>query len=185
MNNSNKKLETAIFAGGCFWCFDPMFSRLKGVEEVIVGYAGGNTSDPTYEKIHSGSTGHAEAIKIAFDPEIITYEDLLNIFFLSHDPTTLNRQGNDIGSEYRSLVLYGNEKQKEIAEKVREEIENKKIYPNPIVTEIKKLEKFYPAEIEHQKYFEKNPERAYCQLIIMPKLQKFKKKYYHFLKNDS
>lgn len=167
--------------GGCFWCLEALYSRLKGVSEVISGYAGGEKDNPTYEQVSSGMTGQAETIKIAFNPEIITYSDILHIFFLYHDPTTLNRQGNDVGSQYRSIILYSDNTQKHTAEKVKKEMEERKIYSGPLITEIVPLIKFYPAENYHQKYFEKNPEAAYCQTIIAPKLTKLKKEYSKFM----
>ncbi len=180
-NNDRKKLASAVFGGGCFWCLDPLFSHVRGVKTVATGYAGGKKENPTYAEVSTGTTGHAEVVKIDYDPAVITYEELLNIFFYVHDPTTLNRQGNDIGPQYRSIILYADEAQRQTAEKVIKELVEKKVYKNPIVTELVKLDKFYRAEEEHQKYFEKNPEKAYCRLVIAPKFEKFKetfKKYY-------
>jgi peptide-methionine (S)-S-oxide reductase len=186
-NNHKPTYKTAVLGGGCFWCLEALYSGLKGVVRVVSGYAGGNPpvggTNPTYEEVSSGRTGHTEAIKITFDPKVISYEDILNIFFLYHDPTTLNRQGNDIGTQYRSIVLYSGEGQKKTAEKVKEEVAEKKIYSDPIVTRLEPLGKFYVAEDYHQKYFEKNPKKAYCQIVIAPKLQKFKKEYAKFMKD--
>jgi len=176
------KTEKAYFGGGCFWCLDAAFSRLKGIEKVIAGYAGGIKADPTYEQVCGGNTGHAEIVETTFNPSIISYETLLELFFSLHDPTTLNRQGSDVGTQYRSIVLYVDTKQKETAEKVIEKIRKEKLYAHPIVTEVVKLDKFYPAEDYHQKYFEKNPEAAYCQLVIEPKLSKFRKKFADYYK---
>jgi peptide-methionine (S)-S-oxide reductase len=171
------KTEKAYFGGGCFWCLDAAFSRLKGVGLVMAGYAGGEKADPTYEQVCGGKTGHAEVVEVSFDPVVISYETLLELFFLLHDPTTPNRQGNDVGTQYRSVILYADEKQREMAKKILEKIEKEGLYANPIVTEIVKLDAFYPAEQYHQKYFEKNPDAAYCQLVIEPKLSKFRKKF--------
>lgn len=173
----DSKTEVAVLGGGCFWCLDAAFSRIQGVESVVAGYSGGNVSNPTYEQVSSGSTGHAEVVKITYDPKIISYEDLLHIFFVIHDPTTLNRQGSDIGPQYRSIIFYLNEKQDKISENVIGELDKEQIYNDPIVTESVPLEKFYPAEDYHQKYFEKNPDQAYCQIIIAPKLSKLREKY--------
>lgn len=177
-----KQLEKAILGGGCFWCLDAVYSRVKGVEEVVSGYSGGKTENPTYEEVSSGTTGHAEAVELLFDPEIISYEEILQIFFSVHDPTTLNRQGNDIGSQYRSIILYDTQEQKAVAENFIQNLEREKIFSKPIVTEIKALKNFYPANTYHQKYFEKNPEQAYCQIIISPKIIKLKEKFKTYYK---
>lgn len=174
--------EIATFANGCFWCTEAIFKELRGVETVVSGYSGGNIKNPTYEQICTGDTGHAETIQISFDPSVISYNDLLKVFFLTHDPTTLNRQGNDIGSQYRSAIFYHNDTQKQIAEKVKEEIEKEKVYQNPIVTEIKPFTNFYEAENYHKNYYEKNPDKPYCQFVINPKLQKFRKEFINLLK---
>jgi peptide-methionine (S)-S-oxide reductase len=189
-NNHSFNLETAVLGGGCFWCIEPIFSHTKGVVSVMPGYAGGKKDNPTYEEISTGETrpastrgnsstrgGHAEVIEIKFDPNIINYEELLHIFFSFHDPTTLNRQGNDVGTQYRSIVFYGDEKQKQSAKKVIKELEEEKIYKNPIITQIEPLEKFWAAEEYHKKYFENHPEKNYCQIVIAPKIAKFRKKY--------
>lgn len=166
-------MEIAVFAGGCFWCTEAVFKRLKGVEEVESGYSGGRTDNPTYEDVSSGETGHAEAIQVKFDPEIITYGQLVEIFLKLHDPTTLNQQGADIGEQYRSVIFYLNEAQKEIAEETVDKFSKEKIYSDPIVTEIVPFEKFYKAEGYHQDYYEQNRNsNAYCRIVIDPKIQK-------------
>lgn len=177
------KSETAYLGGGCFWCLEGVFSHVKGVDSVTSGYAGGTMPDPTYEDVSTGKTGHAEVIKVDFGPNKISYEEILKIFFSIHDPTTLNRQGNDIGPQYRSIILYTNETQKNSAEKIKNEIEKKKIFANPIVTEIIPLKAFYKAEEYHQKYFEKNPHKSYCQIVIAPKIAHFREKFRrHYVK---
>lgn len=163
--------------GGCFWCFEAIFSKLKGVENVESGYAGGTVPNPTYEEVCSDETGHAETVRITYDPAVISYRQLLEIFFTFHDPTTPNRQGADVGSQYRSVIFYLNEEQKAVAEDVIREFEAEKAWNAPVVTEIKPLVAFYKAEEYHQQYYEKNPGRGYCMFVIAPKLAKFKKKY--------
>ena len=177
MKDVDKKLETAFLGGGCFWCLEAVYLHVKGVESVVSGYAGGQRENPTYEEVSSGETGHAEVVKIGFDPEKISYEDILRIFFSVHDPTTPNRQGGDVGTQYRSIILYVDEDQRNSADLVRNEFTDQVIYGSPIVTELAPLEKFYPAEEYHQRYFEKNPEKAYCQAVVAPKLSKFRKKF--------
>jgi peptide-methionine (S)-S-oxide reductase len=179
-----RKLETAVFAGGCFWCTEAVFKRLKGVEVVVSGYSGGGINHPTYEQVSSGETGHAEAVKVEFDPTQIQYKDLLNVFFATHDPTTLNRQGHDIGTQYRSIILFTNNQQKQEAEIFIKELENSETFVNPIVTEIKPLEKFFEAEDYHQDYYRKNPNQGYCQAIINPKVAKLRQKFLPLLKTD-
>jgi peptide-methionine (S)-S-oxide reductase len=177
----DKKIETTYLAGGCFWCLEAVFLRVKGVVSSVSGYAGGDKADPTYEEVSSGATGHAETVKIEFDPALISYGDLLSIFFYIHDPTSVNRQGNDVGTQYRSAIFYENDGQKKSATDFVDALKRESAYKKPIVTEIKKLEKFYPAEDYHQRYFEKNPDKAYCALVIAPKVEKFKaafKKFY-------
>jgi len=184
-NDHKKKLENAYLGGGCFWCLDAVFSRTKGVESVISGYAGGMTVDPSYEQVCGGKTGHAEVVKIAFDPAVITFSDLLHIYFTVHNPTTLNRQGNDLGTQYRSIILYTDNKQKELAETIMEELESEKLYDQPFVTEVKPFKVFYQAEEYLQKYFEKNPEQAYCQIVIASKVAKLRQKFAEFIKLHS
>ena len=174
--------ELATFAGGCFWCTETIFKELKGVEKVVSGYSGGKTKDPNYYEVSEGTTGHAESIQIAFDPKIIAYEQLLEVFFFTHNPTTPDRQGNDIGSQYRSVIIYHDEEQKKSAEKIKQKIAEEKIYDGKIVTEIIPFMAFYPAEEYHQNYMEKNPDQPYCQFVINPKLSKFRQKFSSFLK---
>jgi peptide-methionine (S)-S-oxide reductase len=173
-------METIVLGGGCFWCIEAAFSKTKGVISAISGYAGGSVENPSYEQVCGGRTGHAEVVQVTFDTSKITLEDILHIYFLIHDPTTLNRQGHDIGTQYRSAVFYMNEKQKEAVEKVIAELSAEKIYTDPFVTEMLPLEVFYPAEDYHQHYFANNPEQAYCQAVIEPKLAKFRQKYSKF-----
>jgi peptide-methionine (S)-S-oxide reductase len=171
------KKNVAVFAGGCFWCLDSIFRKIKGVSVVESGYAGGIMENPNYDMVCTGTTGHAEAVKIEYDMAIISYEKLLEIFFAFHDPTTLNRQGNDIGSQYRSVIFYINETQRREAEKFIAQLEKKKAYSRPIVTGIEPLVKFYQAEKYHQDYFDKNPKNAYCSFTIGPKLKKLAEKF--------
>lgn len=173
---ANKK-ETAYLGGGCFWCVEAIFRRIKGVVSVTPGYAGGDKDHPTYQEICSGRTGHVEIVKIEYDPIKISYEAILNIFFTTHDATELNRQGADEGTQYRSIVLFEDENQKEITEKFIKKLEADKIFSRPIVTEIKPLDRFYEAEDYHKNYFEKNPEAAYCQAVISPKVLKLREKF--------
>jgi len=165
-----EKKETIVLGGGCFWCIEAIFQRIDGVIEAIPGYAGGTLEDPSYEEVSTGDTGHAEVVKVNFDPRVISLEKILRIFFLAHDPTSLNRQGSDVGTQYRSIILYTNNIQKKIIDKVIEQVKDE--YDGQIVTEIKLLEKFYKAEEYHKDYYKKNPNVAYCRLIIKPKLEK-------------
>lgn len=166
----NKQLAT--LAGGCFWCTEAVFKRLKGIEKVTPGYSGGHIENPTYKEVSSGQSGHAEVIQIEFNPETISYKQILEVFFALHDPTTLNRQGNDIGTQYRSAVFYHSLKQKEETEAYKKELEEKHVFQNPIVTEISKFTKFYQAEAEHLDFYDKNRQYGYCKVIIDPKIQK-------------
>lgn len=168
-------MELATLAGGCFWCTEAIFRRLKGVSKVTSGYTGGTTENPTYEQVCTGTTGHAEAIQIEFDPEIIKYETILEVFFATHDPTTLNRQGNDIGTQYRSAIFYHNDKQKQKAEAAIKQIK-------AAVTEVKPYTIFYPAEIDHQQYYEINGKAGYCTYVIDPKIHKLLEKYGELVK---
>jgi len=170
-------LETAIFANGCFWCTEAVFQRLKGVKEVISGYTGGQIKNPAYREICTGRTGHAEAIKITYDPSEVSYELLLEVFFATHNPTTLNRQGNDVGTQYRSEIFYTSEKQKTIAQEFVAYLEKEKVFNTPIVTVISEEKIFYNAEEEHQNYYNANKMQSYCQFIINPKIDKIKKYY--------
>lgn len=176
------QIEVATLAGGCFWCLEPIFEELKGVENVVVGYSGGDVENPSYQQVCTGTTGHAESVQIRFNPAVITYADLLRIFFTVHDPTTLNRQGADVGTQYRSAIFYHNEQQKETAENVIKELEDEGVWKNPIVTEVIKFNTFYKAEKYHQEYYEKNPNQAYCRIVIDPKVNKFRKKFSDRLK---
>jgi peptide-methionine (S)-S-oxide reductase len=169
--------ETATLAGGCFWCIEAVFEELRGVESVTSGYAGGHVEDPTYEAVCTGETGHAEVVQVEFDPGEVSYEQLLDVFFLVHDPTTLNRQGPDVGSQYRSAVFYHDEAQRETVEEKIEELEAGDAYDDPVVTEVEPLETFYRAAEYHQSYFEKNPNQAYCSMHIPPKLDKLRATY--------
>ncbi len=171
-----------MFAGGCFWCLQPVFDELRGVERVVVGYAGGNVEEPSYEHVCTDTTGHAEAVEVTFDPARISYEDLLDIFFTVHDPTTLDRQGADVGRQYRSAVFYRTPEQKAAVEKVVRELEAAHLWDDPVVTEITAFTNFYPAEAYHQDYYRKNPYAGYCLAVVRPKVAKFRKKYADRLK---
>ncbi|HZM26107.1 MAG TPA: peptide-methionine (S)-S-oxide reductase MsrA [Gemmatimonadales bacterium] len=173
----SKQFETATFAGGCFWCLEAVFERLMGVERVVSGYTGGSTPNPTYEDVSTGRTGHAEVVQVTFDPTAISYRELVEIFFAFHDPTTLNRQGPDTGTQYRSAIFFGNEEQAATAREVIAELEAKRLFGAPIVTEVTPLGAFYPAEEYHQQYFQRHPERMYCQAMIAPKVAKLRKAY--------
>ena len=175
--------EVATLAGGCFWCLEAVFKEVKGVQRVLSGYTGGKKENPTYDDVCSDKTGHAEALDITFFPDVISYREILEIFFTVHDPTTMNRQGHDTGSQYRSAVFYHDEAQKSIAEKVIGEINNAHIWSSPIVTELKPYTKFYSAEEYYRDYFENHPEQGYCQAIIAPKVLKFRQKWAGKLKN--
>lgn len=172
MNNNN---ETATFAGGCFWCTEAIFDQVKGVKSVISGYAGGDVINPSYREVTRGTTGHAEAIQISYDPDVISYIELLEIFFKTHDPTTLNRQGADVGTQYRSAIFYHTNAQREKAEEIITALNKENIWKNPIVTEVTEFSNFYPAEDYHQEYYENNSNQGYCRIVIQPKLEKFKK----------
>jgi peptide-methionine (S)-S-oxide reductase len=187
LNNSNRKmkettLKTAVFAGGCFWCTEAIFSQLKGVRKVISGYSGGKSANPTYREVCSGLTGYAECTQIFYDPEQISFAELLEVFWMTHDPTTLNRQGADSGTQYRSAIFYTNEDQKLEAIAYKEKLDKEKIWNDPIVTEITKFDKFYPAEDYHQDYYQSNPNQGYCRIVITPKIEKFKKIFANKLK---
>ena len=169
------KTDTATFGQGCFWCAEAIFERVEGVISVTSGYAGGHTANPTYEQVCTGTTGHAEVVQIVYNPDVVSYDDLLKIFWQTHDPTTLNRQGADVGEQYRSIILYHNEYQKEKAEYYKNELEKSGSWDKPIVTQIIPLTKFYAAEDYHQHYYEKNPYQGYCSFVIAPKVEKFEK----------
>ncbi len=178
-----ENLETATLAAGCFWCVEAVYDSLIGVEDVVSGYSGGHTDNPTYQQVCSETTGHAEVVQIMFDPSQLTFKELLQIYFTVHDPTTLNRQGNDIGSSYRSAIFYHSDEQKQIAEEVIAEINAEKIYDNPIVTEVTAFDKFWPAEDYHREYFANNPTQPYCAGVVAPKVAKFRQKFLARLKS--
>lgn len=178
----NEKFETATLGGGCFWCTEAVFDSLKGVKGVVSGYSGGHKEDPTYVEVCTGSTGHAEVVNVTFDPSVISFKEVLQIFFATHDPTTLNRQGHDVGTQYRSAVFYHSDEQKRVAEEVIKEIGEQEIYDAPIVTEVAEFTKFYPAEHYHQDYFANNPNQPYCSAVVAPKVAKFRKAFFDRLK---
>jgi peptide methionine sulfoxide reductase msrA/msrB len=169
--------ENIYFGGGCFWCIESVFKMITGVTSVMSGYAGGETADPTYEQVSSGTTGHAEVVEVSFDPTEISLEMLLRVFFDSHDPTTINRQGDDVGTQYRSTILTENEIQKEIVQKFIKQVDEKNIFDDPIITKVESLRIFYPAENYHQDFFAKNPKAGYCQIVISPKITKIREKF--------
>ena len=175
--------EIATLAGGCFWCLEAVYDELKGVEDVVSGYAGGTDPNPTYEAVCRGTTGHAEVVQVTFDPEVVSFEEILRVFFTIHDPTTLNRQGADVGTQYRSAIFYHSPEQRQTAEQVIAELEEAEIWgKSPLVTELAPIETFYPAEQYHQEYFARNPNQGYCQVVIAPKVSKFRQKYLERLK---
>lgn len=178
-------VQKATLGGGCFWCLEAVFQQLRGVTEVQPGYAGGHVPNPTYEQVCTGTTGHAEVVQITFDPDVITYQELLDVFFSIHDPTTPDRQGDDVGPQYRSIILYHDDEQRRIAEEVIRELEQSGAWSDPIVTQVVPLEAFYPAEEYHKDYFRRNPERAYCRLVIAPKVEKFRRRFSDKLKADA
>ncbi len=177
-------LEVATLAGGCFWCLEAVFDELKGVESVESGYSGGHMPNPSYAQVCEDNTGHAEVVRITFDPQVVSYHDLLKVFFSIHDPTTLNRQGNDVGTQYRSAIFYHSPEQKATAEQVIREITEAGLWDRPIVTEVTPFDKFYMAEDYHQEYFKKNPYQGYCRAIIAPKVAKFRQKFVEQLKKS-
>ena len=178
----NQSREVATLAGGCFWCLEAVFEQLSGVERVESGYSGGHVPDPSYQQVCTESTGHAEVVQITFDPQIVSYRELLEVFFATHDPTTLNRQGPDAGTQYRSAIFYHSPEQKDVAEKIVAELEAARIWDMPIVTEVVPLNVFYPAEEYHQQYYRRNQAQPYCQMVISPKVAKFRKQYLEKLK---
>jgi peptide-methionine (S)-S-oxide reductase len=182
MNADFSKLDTATFGAGCFWCVEAVFERLKGVEMVVSGYSGGSVANPTYSQVCEGNTGHAEVCQIYFDPTKVSFKELLEVFWKTHDPTTLDRQGNDEGTQYRSVIFFHNEEQKKIAEFYKKELDNSGAYPNPIVTEISKFSSFFVAEDYHQNYFNENGNQPYCSFVIKPKVDKFQKAFKEKLK---
>ncbi|MGA2790824.1 MAG: peptide-methionine (S)-S-oxide reductase MsrA [Candidatus Bathyarchaeia archaeon] len=177
--------EIATLGGGCFWCTEAVFSDLKGVVKVESGYSGGTVANPSYEEVCTGRTGHAEVAQVTFDPEVISYKEILEIFFTVHDPTTLNRQGADVGTQYRSVIFYHNNEQRAVAEQVIKEITAAGIWDAPVVTQVEPLKAFYKAEDYHQQYFENNPRQSYCQIVIAPKVRKFREHFRDRLKADT
>ena len=180
----NTNLQTATLAGGCFWCLEAVYDEIKGVQGVESGYAGGHMDNPTYRAVCNGDTGHAEVVQVHFDPNIVSYRDLLNVFFAIHDPTTLNRQGADTGTQYRSAIFYHDDEQKKIAEELIRDLNAQKIWDRPIVTEVTKLDQFYMAEDYHQEYFANNPYQPYCMAVVSPKVSKFRKHFIELLKKQ-
>lgn len=174
--------EVATLGGGCFWCLEAVYNELKGVERVVSGYSGGSVAKPSYEQVCSGRTGHAEVVQLTYDPELISFKEILQVFFTIHDPTTLNRQGADVGTQYRSAIFYHNPQQKRVADELIAELNESNLWPDPIVTEVTPFERFYEAEEYHQEYYANNPNQPYCQVVIAPKLAKFRKKYLEELK---
>jgi len=181
-NNGSPRMEVATLGGGCFWCLEAVYQELRGVEKVESGYSGGDVPDPTYRQVCSETTGHAEVVQVTFDPDEVSYRDILEVYFTIHDPTTLNRQGADVGTQYRSVIFYHDEDQKRTAEEVISELETEGIWNGPIVTEIAPFDEFYVAEDYHQNYFRNNGFQPYCQVIIAPKVAKFRKEYLERLK---
>ena len=181
-NMTNNPTEVATLAGGCFWCLEAVYDELKGVMDVVSGYSGGHVADPSYEAVCTGQTGHAESVQITFNPSVISFRELLEVFFTIHDPTSLNRQGADVGTQYRSAIFYHSPEQKATAEQVIQELGEQQVWSKPIVTEVTPFQEFYPAEAYHQEYFKNNPYQGYCLAIIAPKVAKFRHKYLEMLK---
>ncbi|NIN73518.1 MAG: peptide-methionine (S)-S-oxide reductase MsrA [Gemmatimonadetes bacterium] len=185
MSEAGQRHELATLAGGCFWCLEAVYDRLRGVERVESGYAGGHVANPTYEQVCTGTTGHAEVVQITFDPDVVSYRELLEVFFAIHDPTTLNRQGADVGTQYRSAIFHHTPEQRATAEALIAELEEQQVWDDPIVTELTPLSEFYPAEEYHRDYFRRNPEQSYCQVVIAPKLAKFRSSFQEKLQDRS
>ncbi len=179
---SDQRTESATLGGGCFWCLEAVFEQLRGVEKVESGYAGGSVPDPAYKAVCRGDTGHAEVVQVTFDPAVISFRELLEVFFAVHDPTTLNRQGNDVGTQYRSVIFYHTPEQKESATAVIRELSEQRLWPGPVVTQVEPLTRFYKAEDYHQQYFRSNPSQPYCQLVVSPKVAKARKAFAAMLK---
>ena len=179
------RYETATLGGGCFWCTEAVYSEMKGVVKVVPGYSGGHIKNPAYREVTTGRTGHAEVVQITFDSEVAGFADILEVFFMTHDPTTLNRQGNDVGTQYRSAIFYHNEEQKKTAEKVIELFEKEKIYQDPLITEVTSFDAFYLAEDYHHNYFERNRNQPYCRFVVGPKVEKFKKVFKEKLRDSN
>jgi peptide-methionine (S)-S-oxide reductase len=184
LENENK-LEKATLGGGCFWCTEAVFLELKGVKTVVPGYSGGHIKNPAYREVTTGRTGHAEVVQLTYDPQVVGFKEILEVFFATHDPTTLNRQGNDVGTQYRSAVFYHNEEQRQIAEEVIQLLEKEKAYDDPIVTEVTAFDAFYIAEDYHHNYFARNKNQPYCQFVVAPKVEKFKKVFREKLKSEA
>lgn len=182
---ASQRNEVATLAGGCFWCLEAVYVQLRGVDKVVSGYSGGHVKNPTYEQVSRGNTGHAEVVQITFDPQVISFKELLEVFFTIHDPTTLNRQGADVGTQYRSAIFYHSQEQKAVADKVITDIKAAKIWQDPIVTEVTEFKAFYQAEDYHQRYYELNPDKAYCRMVIEPKVIKFRKQFLPKLKKSA
>jgi peptide-methionine (S)-S-oxide reductase len=182
-DDMDENAEVAYLAGGCFWCLEAVYDDLEGVKDVVSGYTGGHVPNPTYKQVLTGTTGHAEAVKVVFDPEQISYEEILQVFFSIHDPTSLNRQGADIGTQYRSAIFYLSPEQKKTAEQEIRRVEDEKVWDEPIVTELAPFDTFFAAEDYHQEYFRHNPEQSYCQIVVRPKLSKFRREYGNRLKS--
>lgn len=175
-------MEITTLGGGCFWCLEAVYDQLKGVVDVVSGYSGGRVVQPNYQQVCTGMTGHAEVVQVTFDPAVVSFRDMLNVFFTIHDPTTLNRQGADVGTQYRSVIFYHSPEQQAVAEQTIAELDQAKIWDDPIVTEVTPLDMFYPAEDYHQAYFQNNPDQGYCRVVIAPKVAKFRKQYLEQLK---
>ncbi len=178
-----KEMQVATLGGGCFWCLEAVYQELRGIERVVSGYAGGYVASPTYEQVITKTTGHAEVVQLTFDPQVVSFREILEVFFTIHDPTTLNRQGNDVGPQYRSVIFHHDEEQKRTAEEIIAEFEAEKIWGDPIVTEVTPFEAFYQAEAYHQNYYRNNPMAGYCMFVIRPKVAKFRKKFLEKLAN--
>jgi peptide-methionine (S)-S-oxide reductase len=179
---TSNTLKTVTLGGGCFWCLEAVYEQLNGVDQVISGYSGGHIPKPSYEQVTTGTTGHAEVVQINYDPKMITFREILEVFFSIHNPTTPNRQGADVGPQYRSIILYHDEHQRQIADRTIKELEDSEIWQDPIVTELKPFESFYQAEDYHQEYFRRNPKQAYCRVVISPKVTKFRQRFINKLK---
>lgn len=184
MSKNLPALEIATLGGGCFWCLEAVYSELKGVLKVESGYSGGDVKNPTYDQVCSDETGHAEVVQVTYDPDVITYREILEVFFSIHDPTTLNRQGADVGTQYRSVIFYHDDNQKRVAEEVMREVEKSDIWGRPIVTQLVPFVEFFKAEEYHQNYFRNNPNQPYCQVVVAPKVAKFRKKYFDRLQKS-
>ena len=176
-SSADSEVQRATLGGGCFWCLEAVFERLRGVKEVVSGYSGGSVADPSYEQVCGGTTGHAEVVQVIFDPDVVSYRDILEVFFDIHDPTTLNRQGADVGSQYRSVIFYHDSGQKRIAEGIIEQLNEAGIWDRPIVTEVVPFEIFYAAELYHQEYFQRNPGQPYCRAVVAPKVAKLRQRH--------